>query len=70
VVLMYVRFRLSFRNVQDLLFGRSIEICYETARFWWNRFGPMFTGDIRRQRVSVMRGFRHWLCISMGLRED
>ena len=27
---------------------------------WWNRFGPMFAGDIRRQRVSRMRGFRHW----------
>ena len=27
---------------------------------WWNRFGPMFAGEIRRQRVSRMRGFRHW----------
>ena len=27
---------------------------------WWNRFGPLFAGDIRRQRVSRMRGFRHW----------
>jgi transposase-like protein len=27
---------------------------------WWNRFGPLFAGDIRRQRVSAMRGFRHW----------
>ena len=26
----------------------------------WNRFGPVFAGDIRRQRVSSMRGFRHW----------
>jgi putative transposase len=25
-----------------------------------NRFGPMFAGDIRRQRVSRMRGLRHW----------
>jgi putative transposase len=30
------------------------------VRFWWNRFGPMFAADIRRQRVSRMRGFRHW----------
>ena len=29
-------------------------------RHWWNRFGPMFARDIRRQRVSRMRGFRHW----------
>ncbi len=60
VVLMYVRFPLSLRNVEDLLFERGIDICHETVRFWWNRFGPMFAGDIRRQRVSAMRGFRHW----------
>lgn len=28
--------------------------------FRWNRFGPMFAGDIRRQRVGRMKGFRHW----------
>ena len=60
VVLMYVRFPLSLRNVEDLLFERGIDICHETVRMWWNRFGPMFAGDIRRQRVSRMRGFRHW----------
>ena len=31
-----------------------------TVRFWSNRFGPIFAGDIRRQRVNAMRGFRHW----------
>ena len=60
VVLMYVRFPLSLRNVEDLLFERGIDLCHETIRFWWNRFGPMFAADIRRQRVSAMRGFRHW----------
>jgi putative transposase len=30
------------------------------VRFWWNKFGPIFAGDIRRQRVSAMPGFRHW----------
>jgi putative transposase len=60
VVMMYVRFPLSLRNVEDLLFERGIDICHETVRHWWNRFGPMFAGDIRRQRVSRMRGFRHW----------
>ena len=30
------------------------------VRFWWNRFGPLFAADIRRQRVSHMRGFCHW----------
>ena len=60
VVLMYVRFPLSLRNVEDLLFERGIDICHETVRMWWNRFGPLFAGDIRRHRVSAMRGFRHW----------
>ena len=60
VVMMYVRFPLSLRNVEDLLFERGMDICHETLRHWWNRFGPMFAADIRRQRVSRMRGFRHW----------
>lgn len=60
VVLMYVRFPLSLRNVEDLPLERGIDICHETVRLWWNRFGPLFAGDIRCQRVSRMRGFRHW----------
>ena len=42
VVLMYVRFPLSLRNVQDLLHERHIEISNETRWYWWNGFGPMF----------------------------
>jgi putative transposase len=60
VVLMYVRFPLSLRNVEDLLFDRGIDISHETVRHWWNRFGPLFAADIRRQRVSRMHGFRQW----------
>lgn len=60
VVMMYVRFPLSLRNVEDLLFERGIDTCHETVRHWWNRFGPLFAADIRRQRISRMRGFRHW----------
>ena len=60
VVLMYVQFPLSLRNVEDLRLERGIDVCHETVRFWWNRFDPMFAGDIRRQRVNAMRGFRHW----------
>lgn len=60
VVMMYVRFPLSLRNVEDLLAERGIDICHETVRFWWNRFGPMFAADIKRQRISRMRGFRNW----------
>jgi putative transposase len=60
VVMMYIRFPLSLRNVEDLLFERGIDVCHETVRHWWNRFGPMFAADIRRQRASRMKGFRHW----------
>jgi putative transposase len=60
VVMMYVRFPLPLRNVEDLLFERGIDICHETVRLRWNRFGPIFAADVRRQRVSRMRGFRHW----------
>ncbi|MDP1027022.1 IS6 family transposase [Sphingomonas sp. KR1UV-12] len=60
VVLMYVRFPLSLRNLEDLLFERGIDICHEAVRLWWHRIGPIFAGDIRRQRVSRLRDFRHW----------
>jgi putative transposase len=60
VVMMYVKYPLSLRNVEDLLFERGIDISYETVRFWWNRFGPMFAGEIRRKRVQQMRAYTHW----------
>ncbi len=59
MVMIYVRYPPSLRNVEYLLFERGTEICHETVRFWWNRFGPMFAADIRRQRFSRMRGFNH-----------
>jgi len=51
VVMMDVKYPLSLRNVQDLLAKRGIDICHEAVRFWWNRFGPMFAGEIRGKRV-------------------
>ncbi len=59
-VMMYVKYPLSLRNVEDLLAERGIDISHETVRSWWNRFGPLFAADIRRRRVSTMRQFRHW----------
>ena len=50
-VMMYVRFPLSLRQVEDLLSERGIDICHETVRFWWNRFGPLFAAEIRKRRV-------------------
>lgn len=60
VVMLYIRYPLSLRNVEDLLFERGYDLCHETVRLWWNRFGPLFAADIRRRRVSRMRGFRQW----------
>ena len=60
VVMMYVRFPLSLRNVEDLLAERGIDICHETVRLWWNRFGPMFAAEIRRKRVNHMRAYTPW----------
>jgi putative transposase len=60
VVMMYVKYPLSLTNVEDLLAERGIDICHETVRFWWNRFGPMFAGEIRRKRVERMRSFKQW----------
>ena len=59
-VMMYVRFPLSLRNVEDLLHERGIDISHETVRFWWNRFGPMFAAEIRRKRGSQMRAYSNW----------
>ena len=47
-VVLYIRYPLSLRQVEDLLFERGVDICHETVRFWWNRFGPMFAGEIRK----------------------
>ena len=39
--------RLSLRQVEDLLFERGIDICHETVRYWWNRFGPLCIDGLR-----------------------
>jgi putative transposase len=59
-VMLYIRYPLSLRNVEDLLAHRGIDISYETVRYWWNRFGPMFARDIRKKRVERMRAHTHW----------
>jgi putative transposase len=59
-VMLYVRFPLSLRNVEDLLHEQGIESSHETVRFWWNRFGPLFASEIRRKRASRMRSYSNW----------
>ena len=58
--MLYVRYPLSLRNVEDLLIERGIDICHETVRFWWNRFGPMFAAEIKRKRSSHLRQHTQW----------
>ena len=59
-VMMYVRFPLSLRNVEDLLHERGIDVSHETVRYWWNRFGPMFAAVIRRKRVLQFGSRWQW----------
>ena len=49
--MLYIRYLLSLRQVEDILFERGIDICYETVRYWWNRFGPLFAAEILKRRV-------------------
>jgi hypothetical protein len=69
---MYIRYLLSLRQVEYLLFGRGIDICHETVRLWWNRFvccllqrsgsvafinGRICTGaDVRQRRRRAISG--------------
>ena len=59
-VMLYVRFPLSLRNVEDLLHERGIDVCHGSVRHWWNRFGPMFASEIRKKRSQSMRQSPQW----------
>jgi len=59
-VMLYIRFPLSLRNVEDLLHERGIDVSHETVCYWWNRFGPIFASEIRRKRVQQLRSFSKW----------
>src|SRR6202048_132295 len=47
---LYIRFTLSFRDVEDLLAERGILVSYETVRRWVNHFGPIVAADLRKRR--------------------
>jgi len=48
-VMMYIRFPLSLRSVEDLLHERGIDLSHESVRFWCNLFGPMIAAEIRKK---------------------
>ena len=49
-VWLYLRFTLSFRDVEDLLAERGLDLSYETVRRWVLKFGPLFAKELRRRR--------------------
>jgi len=72
-VWLYAKFTLSFRDVEDLLAERGLDISYETVRRWCLKFGPTIARNLRARRpvpsdhwhldemVIVIRGKRYWL---------
>ena len=72
-VWLYHRFPLSYRDVQELLHQRGIEVSHETLREWCMKFGPLFTDELRQREprqgsrwlldevCTTVDGVRHWL---------
>jgi putative transposase len=68
--MMYIRYPLSLRQVEDILFERGIDICHETVRYWWNRFGPIFAAAIRKRRLHHRSFSGMALAPGRGVRQD
>ena len=49
-VRLYLRYCLSYRDVQELLLERGIEVTYETIRAWVYSWGSAYAADIRKRR--------------------
>lgn len=49
--MLYIRYPLLHRQVEDILFERSINVRHKAVRLWWNQFGPMFAAEIRKRRI-------------------
>ena len=65
---LYLRFTLSYRDVEELLAERGLEVSYETVRRWVLKFGPGIARKLRRSRprldemVVRIAGKRMYLC--------
>lgn len=53
--MLYIRYPLPLRNVEDLLYERGVDASLETVQFWWHRFGPMFAAEIRKRPIEGMK---------------
>ena len=51
-VWLYFRFPLSFRDVEEMLAERGIDVSYETIRRWILKFGPAIAANVRSRRVQ------------------
>ena len=72
-VWLYARFPLSYRDIEDLLAERGLDISYETVRRWVLKFGPGIARNLRCKRPTpsdhwhldemalMIRGKRYWL---------
>jgi putative transposase len=72
-VRLYLRFALSFRDVEELLAERGVTVSYETVRRWVAKFGVLYANELRRREVRAGRtwhldeaatrigGRLHWL---------
>jgi putative transposase len=58
-VVVYVRFPLSLRKVEDLLQERGVDVNYESVWYWWHRFGSQFARQIKKRRAGGMHA-RNW----------
>ena len=51
-VWMYFRFNLSFRDVEELMIKRGVEVSYETVRRWVDKFGSTYAKRLRSRSES------------------
>ncbi len=57
-VMYYVRYPLSLRQVEDILHERGIDICHETVRYWWNKFGNLFAKKMKKKAINQPSNWR------------
>ena len=54
-VMLYGRFPLSLRKVEDLLHERGVDVSYESVRYWWYKFGSQFASEIKKRRAGGLQ---------------
>ena len=57
-VMYYIRYPLSLRQVEDILHERGIDICHETVRYWWNKFGNLFAKNLKKKSLNQPSNWR------------